>query len=101
MYFLFLNCIAGAKDSAAAEDDLFRGSLGYGMEQESLAVSKKRRRDFGHAVFLIGILLYKLLFIDNKLKLQPQLFSGLAAENHALHKDFKVFHNGAILGING
>ena len=23
----FLNCIAGAKDSAAAEDDLFRGSL--------------------------------------------------------------------------
>ena len=53
------------------------GSIKYrGMDRCSL---KKVRRDFGHAVIFIGILLYKLLFIDDKLKLQAQFFRGLSA----------------------
>ena len=48
-----------------------------------------------------GVSLYQLLFVDNQLKLQSQLFCRFAAQDHALHKDFKLLHNGSILGING
>ena len=48
-----------------------------------------------------GVILYELLLVDNQLKLQSQLFCRFAAQDHALHKDFKILHNGTILGING
>ena len=43
---------------------------------------------------------HQLLLIDHKLKVQPQLFGGLAAQEHPLHKDLKIIHHRAIAGID-
>ena len=43
----------------------------------------------------------QLLLIDHQLELQPQLLGRLAAKNHPLHKNFKIVHHRAVLGIYG
>ena len=36
---------------------------------------------------------HELLLIDHELKLETERFGGLAAQQHALHKDLEVIHD--------
>ena len=40
-----------------------------------------------------------LLLINNQRKFQAQFFRSLPAQDHALHKNFKIIHHRAELGI--
>ena len=42
----------------------------------------------------------QLLLVDDELELQAELFGSLAAEDHALHENFKIVHDGAEVRVD-
>ena len=44
--------------------------------------------------------LYQLLFVDDQLELQAELFRRLTAQDHALHENLKILHDRAEPGIH-
>ena len=47
-----------------------------------------------------GGFLNELLFVDDQLELQSQLFGGLSAQDHAFQKDFKIIHHRTKFGVD-